>query len=249
VVAQARLSPLHQRLVRLGMAPVYREKTQTGSHHPRRQRRPFYEVRYPNRVYPDFDSVPPLVAQTLTFIENRELLDPIHLFRNPAVEWDRLATAVSAVASVGCGRDGKGTADRRSPPSSRSRGTRPGDARRRAPRSCARWRPRACAPTAPGPITQAARRSTLVEYLNALPLAAQPGYGEVHGLGDGLWAWYGADFATVNEALRELGDRAPGRRLPRLLPRRSPTARCSASCSRSGDPPTTWSRTLRRSTD
>ena len=55
-----------------------------------------------------------------------------------------------------------------------------------------------------GPITEGARRTTLVEYLNALPLAAQPGYGEVHGLGDGLWAWYGADFDAVNAAMRRL---------------------------------------------
>ena len=75
VVAQARLAPLHERLVRLGMAPVYREKTQTGLTILDVEGRPFYEVRYPNRVYGDFASVPPLVAQTLTFIENRELLD------------------------------------------------------------------------------------------------------------------------------------------------------------------------------
>jgi membrane peptidoglycan carboxypeptidase len=34
-----------------------------------------------------------------------------------------------------------------------------------------------------------------------MPLAAVPGYGEVHGLGDGLWLWFGADFATVNRLL------------------------------------------------
>jgi membrane peptidoglycan carboxypeptidase len=55
-----------------------------------------------------------------------------------------------------------------------------------------------------GPITETARRRTLVEYLNGVPLAALPGYGEVHGLGDGLWAWYGADFALTNQLLSQL---------------------------------------------
>jgi membrane peptidoglycan carboxypeptidase len=98
VVAQARLSPLHDRLVRLGMSPIYREKTQTGLEIVDARGDRLYEVRYPGRIYQDFASVPPLVTQTLTFIENRELLDPVHVFRNPAVEWDRLATAGPRVA-------------------------------------------------------------------------------------------------------------------------------------------------------
>ena len=35
-----------------------------------------------------------MIANTLLFIENRELLDPNHPQRNPAVEWDRLGAAV-----------------------------------------------------------------------------------------------------------------------------------------------------------
>jgi membrane peptidoglycan carboxypeptidase len=208
VVAQARLAPLHERLVRFGMSPIYREKAQTGLEIIDAQGDRLYEVRYPGRVYQDFESVPPLVAQTLTFIENRELLDPVHLFRNPAVEWDRLATAVvgRGVALVRPGWKGHGGStlatqlekSRHSPggrtPSGAEKLRQMATASLRAYRS--------------GPITEGARRSTLVEYLNALPLAAQPGYGEVHGLGDGLWAWYGADFDAVNRALLSIDDRA-----------------------------------------
>ena len=35
-----------------------------------------------------------------------------------------------------------------------------------------------------------------------MPLGAIPGYGEVHSLGDGLWAWYGAEFAQMNRLLQ-----------------------------------------------
>ena len=39
-----------------------------------------------------------------------------------------------------------------------------------------------------------------------MPLSAKSGFGEVNGLGDGLWAWYGRDFAEVN---RLLADKPP----------------------------------------
>lgn len=38
-------------------------------------------------------------------------------------------------------------------------------------------------------------------YLNSVPLSAAPGYGEVHGLGDGLWVWFAADPERVNQLL------------------------------------------------
>jgi membrane peptidoglycan carboxypeptidase len=53
-----------------------------------------------------------------------------------------------------------------------------------------------------GENTTAARRQIVVDYINSTPLAARPGFGEIIGLGDGLWAWFGTDFAAV----RALGD-------------------------------------------
>ena len=38
--------------------------------------------------------MPSLVANSLLFIENRELLDVSQPYRNPAVEWERLGRAV-----------------------------------------------------------------------------------------------------------------------------------------------------------
>ena len=58
-----------------------------------------------------------------------------------------------------------------------------------------------------GPETLAARRLIVVDYLNSVPLAAAPDHGEVHGLDDGLRAWFGADLAAVNRALAD--ERAP----------------------------------------
>ena len=52
-----------------------------------------------------------------------------------------------------------------------------------------------------GPDTQAARERVVVDYLNTVPLAARAGFGEVNGIGDGLWVWYGEDFAEANRLL------------------------------------------------
>jgi membrane peptidoglycan carboxypeptidase len=52
-----------------------------------------------------------------------------------------------------------------------------------------------------GPNTLEMRRETVTAYLNTVPLAAAPRYGEVNGIGDGLWAWYGLDFDEVNRIL------------------------------------------------
>jgi membrane peptidoglycan carboxypeptidase len=52
-----------------------------------------------------------------------------------------------------------------------------------------------------GPETLAARQLVAWAYLNSVPLSAAPGYGEVHGLGDGLWVWFGADVEAVNRLL------------------------------------------------
>ena len=54
-----------------------------------------------------------------------------------------------------------------------------------------------------GPNTRAARERIVLDYLNTVPLAAQAGYGEVNGIGDGLWAWYSRDFSEVSQLLQQ----------------------------------------------
>ncbi|WP_457102255.1 hypothetical protein, partial [Microbacterium sp. P5_E9] len=59
-----------------------------------------------------------------------------------------------------------------------------------------------------GEDTLTRRRQIVVDYLDTVPLAARPGIGEVHGLGDGLWAWYGRDFGEVNRLLADYDEGA-----------------------------------------
>ena len=71
-----------------------------------------------------------------------------------------------------------------------------------------------------GPETLEARKLVAWAYLNSVPLSAAPGYGEVHGLGDGLWVWFGANVDEVNRLLDPCSQPGfyPGRAGPCLAP-------------------------------
>src|SRR5690606_38341198 len=57
-----------------GFFVPYTEKVQAGLTLHDCRAEPFYQFKYPTHHYPDFASIPPLVIQSLLFIENRDLL-------------------------------------------------------------------------------------------------------------------------------------------------------------------------------
>ena len=199
---QTRVSSRFARLTDLGLFPVYREKSQAGLRLLDCHDQPIFSASYPERIYPDFDSIPRVIVDTLLFIENRELLDTENPKRNPAIEWDRLAKAVvdRAAHALDSERDSPGGSTlatqiekfRHSPEgrtsSVREKFRQMGSASIRS--------------YLDGEQTMATRQRIVRDYLNSVPLAAAPGYGEINGLGDGLWAWYGVDFAHVNRVLQ-----------------------------------------------
>ncbi|HRO60639.1 MAG TPA: transglycosylase domain-containing protein [Burkholderiaceae bacterium] len=203
VTGQARMSPAMVELVDYGLFPPYREKNQAGLELLDCRAEPIFVARYPQRVYEDFDAVPPLLARTLLFIENRELLDDAWPTRNPAIEWDRLAKAVvdQALQLVDDGRSAHGGSTlatqiekyRHSPEG-------------RTMSAVEKLRQMASATLRAylyGEDTRPRRREIVADYLNTVPLAARPGFGEVNGIGDGLFAWYGRDFDEVNRLLSD----------------------------------------------
>ena len=169
-----------------------------------------YTTLRPTRVYPRFEDIPKVVVDTLLFIENRELLDPAYPQRNPVVEWDRLGRAVwdamKRVVSPDQSAVGGSTLATQLEKFRHSPGGRTDSAseklRQMLTASLRAYRL--------GKNTMATQRRIVLDYLNSLPLAAQDAYGEVHGLGDGLWTWYGSDFDQVNDVLsKPLDDSDP----------------------------------------
>jgi membrane peptidoglycan carboxypeptidase len=210
VVAQARPSPRLRAAVERGLFPIYREKSRAGLRLIDRAARLLYEAPFPERVYGAFGAVPPPVVDALLFVENRGLLDERRPHLNPAVEWPRLARAVNVEVRNRFGRHGPviGASTlatqiekfRHSP-----------DGRTRSQREKLRQMLSASLRAyLDGPDTLARRRRIVVDYLDSIPLAAAPGHGEVLGLGDGLWAWYGMDFEETNRLLA--GDAAAAAR-------------------------------------
>src|SRR5262249_27929619 len=121
--------------------------------------------------------------------------------RTPAVEWPRLAKAVGFDILGKFGRQGQPIgASTLATQLEKFRHSREGRTRS-AGEKFRQMLSASLRAYQGGTRTIAARRQIVVDYLNSTPLAAAPGYGEVLGLGDGLWAWYGVEFEETNRLL------------------------------------------------
>ncbi len=201
VTAQARVSRWLLNATRLGAYPIYRAKTAAGLEVVDRNGRYVVHEEYPGRAYDNFESIPDLVWRSLLFIESRDYLDPRYPERNPAVEWRRLGLSVAQMGLrvFGVDRSVAGASTLatqiekfRHSPDGVTRG--PGEKLRQMLTASLRAYGR-------GPNTLQTRRQIVTDYLNSVPLAAQSGYGEVIGVADGMWAWYGESLEDVNRVL------------------------------------------------
>jgi membrane peptidoglycan carboxypeptidase len=198
---QARISPRLAELTDRGLSPPYREKSQAGLDLLDCNRQSLYSERFPERSYQHFESVPRLLADSLLFIEDRDLLTTRYPLRNPAVDWSRFGRAISDQLLH--------VFDKSHPTPGASTLVTQIEKYRHSPdgrTASAQEKLRQMASASvrvylDGENTLPARQQIVVDYLNTVPLAAKPGYGEIHGMGDGLWAWYGRDFKEVNRLL------------------------------------------------
>ena len=201
ISAQATSSAMMTKLVDNGFFPVYREKTQAGLRILDESGQEIFTNVYPTFGYPNFDSIPPVILYTLLFIENRELLDEQHTNINPAIEWDRFGFAGLQIIANKLGLTenvpgGSTLATQIEKYRHSKNGYTNSIMDKLHQMGSASLRAYML-----GPDTREMRREIALDYLNSMPLAATPRQGEIHGLGDGLSAWFGADFAKVNQLL------------------------------------------------
>ncbi len=205
VVQQARQSEKMVQVIRRGISPPYAEPPETG-----------LEIRGANGVslfrhaqseflFATMDAIPPLLVKTLLFLENRDLDRPASPWQNPAIEWDRLFKAtlfyIASKLYIEVPVQGGSTLAvqlekfRHSP---NGRTESPVEKYRQLiGASLKAYRE--------GWNTRAWRERIIVDYFNTVPLAAAPGYGEIHGLGEGLFAWFGMQLTDVVNALKAPG--------------------------------------------
>lgn len=185
----------------LGLFLPYEEKTHAGLQIADARGELIYSYDYPRLRFGEFSDIPPLLVETLLFIENRHLLDPGLPRANPAVDWPRLAGASVAMLVGSLGGDGPShgastlaTQMEKYRHSLEGRTQTPADKLRQMASASVRAYMH-------GPDTMQARQQLVRDYLNTVPLAAARGHGEVHGMGDALWVWFAVDINDFTASL------------------------------------------------
>jgi membrane peptidoglycan carboxypeptidase len=203
ITSQARVSAELARLVEAGVAPPYPETTVAGLTIHASRGDLLHDATRDQQLFRSFEEIPPIVVKTLLFMEDQDLLQPPDPRSNPVVEWDRLLKVTLLYAGIKMGlplsvQGGSTLATqlekfRHSP---KGRTDSVGEKLRQvAAASLKSYRE--------GPDTREWRRDLVMAYLNSIPLAAVPGYGEVYGVGNGLHAWFGLPLSSVRDALSD----------------------------------------------
>src|SRR5690554_7827232 len=102
-----RFSPELMEYAGRGLYVPYDEKTQAGLRIIDARGEVIYEFGYPRSGFAGFEEIPPLLVESLLFIENRHLLDETLPRANPAVDWPRLMGASMAMLVGTLGGEGQ----------------------------------------------------------------------------------------------------------------------------------------------
>ena len=202
ITEQARFSDALLDYTKRGFYPPYTEKTQAGLSLYDCRGDALYQFRYPSQGYKDFASIPTLLVNALLFIEDRALLTDEPL-ANPAVNWPRLVKA--SITQAGKALELEGQSAGGSTLATQIEKFRHSDEGRTHDflNKVQQIVSASIRTYQHGPETLAARQTIIRDYLNSVPLSAAAGFGEVHGIADGLKVWFDADFNETNRRLNE----------------------------------------------
>lgn len=210
VTQQARFSAELEQATRWGLLPPYAERTSTELVIRGMDGQPLFQAPVAGYGFNSFEEIPPLAVKSLLIIENRELSEPADSRTNPVVDWDRLAKAAVLYTGHKLGLpvpvEGGSTLATQMVKYRHSYDGKTDSA-------LAKLRQMTNASLQvyhQGPDTREERRRIILDYLNSIPLAAAPGYGEIHGIGNGLYAWFGLQLHDVRRLLSMPNDH-PGK--------------------------------------
>jgi len=201
VEAQARPSARAEALAALGVPAVFAEKSRAGLSIEDRNGLPLSETLEPRRAVEASEAVPRTVVDTLLFIENRDLLGRGYRYRNPVIEWPRLARAalLQVLPRAGARRPGGSTLAVQIEKYRHS----PGGMTATLSEKLRQITAATLRSYLDGPDSTAARRRIVRDYLSTVPMAARAGFGEVQGIPDGLSAWFGVSWEETMRALQD----------------------------------------------
>ncbi|MCX8012494.1 MAG: transglycosylase domain-containing protein, partial [Desulfobacterota bacterium] len=194
---QAQQSSKAQFLIKNGITIPYKKKSNPGLRIYDKNGAQIYYVNLNPGEFSSFEVIPPLLVDSLLFRENRELFDLKHPFLNPAIEWDRLGLALISHlqgevfnTAGGVGGSTLATQIMKFRHSSKGLTSSPMEKIKQII-GASIWAYQK------SPNTLSIRREIVKEYLNSMPLGAAPGHGEINGIGNGMWAWYGKKIGQV----------------------------------------------------
>jgi membrane peptidoglycan carboxypeptidase len=205
VTQQVRQSETMLALFEHGISPPYPERPAAGLEIRGLGGLSLFRYGQSEFLFDKLDKIPSLLVKTLLFLENRDLDRPATPWQNPVIEWDRILKAaamyIGAKLHLPVPVQGGSTLAvqlekfRHSP---NGRTDTPMEKLRQIIGASLKA-------YQAGANTRAWRERIIVDYLNTVPLAAAPGYGEIHGLGEALFAWFGMRLDDVVAALNSPG--------------------------------------------
>jgi membrane peptidoglycan carboxypeptidase len=207
VQEQARFSPYLAKLTEWGISPPYRDPGLAGLEIKSAEGEPLHNAIARDQEFASYEEIPPSVAKALLLIENRKLaVDSAYPTNNPVVEWNRVAKASLTYAGSKLGLpvrlEGGSTLATQLEKYLHSPDGRTDSAGDKIKQIVSA----SLKAYHDGTDTGNARRRILIDYLNTMPLAAAPGWGEINGLGQGLEAWFGMDLKHTSARLRTQED-------------------------------------------
>ena len=203
IAAQSQFSDSLRHYTDYGFSPPYAEKNQAGLRIQGCQLEPLYQHKAPAFQFDSAQNIAPLLVQSLLFIEDRTLLTPDHFHANPVINlprlgmaiWSQLQRAVGIPANAAGGSTLATQLEKyRHSPQGFTSGI--ADKARQLVSASVRVYQHSV-------DTRQSRQKIVLDYINTVPLAATAAYGEVNGMGEGLYAWFGADPIRVNRLLTQ----------------------------------------------
>ena len=202
VSEQARFSPALAMVARFGISPPYREPSNAGLAIEGADGSDLYLASGDRNGFTAYQDIPPVIARSLLFIENRELDKTTSRWSNPAIDWGRWTKAMLIYSARRMGIpvrvEGGSTLAvqvEKYRHSDDGRTGSPVDKLRQILTASLRVYQE-------GPDTREERHHIILDYLNSVPLGATPDHGEVFGLNQGLKVWFGLEPSRTMSQLR-----------------------------------------------
>lgn len=200
---------LKREVLGIELFPIYDEKYQAGLRILDDTGTQLHSFDYPLRTYKDFEALPPLMVKTLLLVENRKLLADNPASQNPAIEWERF---FAAMFEYGVKKPGQmlGLSSKERAAGGSTLATQiekfrhSPDGITGSPVEKLRQMSTASVRSyMDGTDTVAHRRDLVLNYINAVPLSAYQGFGDVTGFADGYALWFGRDYKQATELLNK----------------------------------------------